>query len=354
VKIALVGGIGYIGGRLARFLKSKGHHVRVTTRRSLEDVPSWLSADQVVRNDLTNETLIRKHLADRDVIIYLASPDERETERDPGLALRAASETVWTVLQAICGLSQKPRFLFLSTFHVYGQAGGGNVTENTPLLPIHPYGMCRAIGETITHVFRRRHGFQTLCVRLSNVFGPPADVTVSRWELLLGDLCLQVVTQKKIVLRSPPTTQRNFISMEDCLRGLEFLAHSPTWPADGVIHLGSPQNLTLDQVAHRLAQCAKRMMGVTPPIVCLSKSENTSSLKPLKYSIRRLRSMGFSWTNLFDREISNTLTMCLDAYEKWGKNIFNICGLPPPSGRRPELPRGRRGVRKTLKNNVMR
>ena len=91
MKIALVGGIGYMGGRLADYLRSNHHHVRVTTRRSLSGVPPWVKSDQVVHDDLTNVNVLRKHLGDRDVIIYLASPDEKEAERDPRMALRAGT-----------------------------------------------------------------------------------------------------------------------------------------------------------------------------------------------------------------------------------------------------------------------
>jgi UDP-glucose 4-epimerase len=337
VKFALLGGTGYIGGRLARYLKSKRHHIRVTTRRSLKQIPSWLSADQVVQDDLENVEAIRKHLADREVIIHLASPDERQAEQDPRAALRAGGETVWNVLEAIAGLPKKPRFIFLSTFHVYGQSGNGIIAEKTPPRPLHPYGVGRYMGETIAQLFRRRHGVKALCVRLSNVVGPPADFSVPRWGLLLGDLCLQAVTKKKLVLRSPPTTQRNFIPMEDCLRGLEFLARATAWPADGVIHLGSPKTLTLDHVAHGVAECAAKKMGVPPPIVYLSKVEDVSLRKPLKFSVRRLQRMGFVWTNSFDREVTNTLTMCQEAYKKWGRNIFNVCGLPTTAGRSADL-----------------
>jgi UDP-glucose 4-epimerase len=332
VKFALLGGTGYIGGRLARYLKSKRHHIRVTTRRSLKQIPSWLSADQVVQDDLENVEAIRKHLADREVIIHLASPDERQAEQDPRAALRAGGETVWNVLEAIAGLPKKPRFIFLSTFHVYGQSGNGIIAEKTPPRPLHPYGVGRYMGETIAQLFRRRHGVKALCVRLSNVVGPPADFSVPRWGLLLGDLCLQAVTKKKLVLRSPPTTQRNFIPMEDCLRGLEFLARpSTSWPADGIIQLGSPRSLTLDGVARRVADCTKREMGYVPRIHYLTKTPyNAPSEIPLNYSIRRLKAMGFSWNNSMDQEITNTLIMCLDAYAKWGARIYRICGLPAP------------------------
>lgn len=329
MKIALVGGIGYMGGRLAAHLRSKRYHVRLTTRRSLKDVPRWVESDQVVHDDLKNVNILRKHLADRDVVIYLASPDEKEAERNPIAAIRAGSESVWNVLEAISSMPQKSRFIFLSTFHVYGQAGKGTVTERTLPLPVHPYGLGRYIGENIVQVFRRQHGMKALCVRMSNVVGSPADFSVPRWTLLLGDLCLQVVTQKKMVLRSPPTTQRNFIPMENAVRALEFLARPMApWPADGVIHLGSPRSLTLDQLAQRVARCAAREIGNTPTILYLSKTRIDDSARfPLRYSVRRLQHMGFSWNNSMDREITTTLKMCREAYAKWGPKIYRVGGL---------------------------
>ena len=159
--------------------------------------------------------------------------------------------------------------------------------------------------------------------------GSPADFSVPRWTLLLGDLCLQVVTQKKMVLRSPPTTQRNFIPMENAVRALEFLARPMApWPADGVIHLGSPRSLTLDQLAQRVARCAAREIGNTPTILYLSKTRIDDSARfPLRYSVRRLQHMGFSWNNSMDREITTTLKMCREAYAKWGPKIYRVGGL---------------------------
>lgn len=330
MKFALIGGIGYMGGRLTTHLKSKHHHVRVTTRRSRKNVPPWLSADQVVQDTLQNVDLLRKHLADRDVVIHLASPDEKEAERDPRAALRAGGETTWNILEAIAGLPQKPRFLYLSTFHVYGRSGQGKITERTLPLPSHPYGVGRYLGENITQVFRRREGLPALCVRMSNVVGPPADFTVPRWTLLLGDLCLQAVTEKKMTLRSSPSEQRNFIPMEDAVRALEFLSRPMApWPEDGVIHLGSPRSLTLDQLARRVARGAAQELGYSPPLVCLSKNrfQGTPGV-PLRFSVQRLMAMGFTWNESMDREITHTLKMCREAHAKWGLKMFRVCGVP--------------------------
>ncbi|MBL0348755.1 MAG: SDR family oxidoreductase [Elusimicrobia bacterium] len=340
MKLALLGGIGYIGGRLTEHLKSAGHRVRVTTRRAAHERPRWTVADEVVRNDLTRPDRIAPLLADRDVVIHLAAPDEIAAVRDPRAAIRAGGETVWNVLEAISRLPRRPAFLYLSTFHVYGQRGRGRVTEQTVPVPCHPYGLGRYLGENVTQVFRHRAGLRALCVRLSNVFGAPADISVPRWTLIVGDLCLQAVLNGRLVLRNPLSDRRNFLPMEDAVRGLAFLARrTASWPTDGVIHLGSPWNLTLGDLARRVARRAERLLGVRPPIGGPAPEARPTPVSPLRFSIDRVATMGFSWRNGIDREIDRTLRLCVEGYRRWGARLPAICGLDPGTAtgdRRPQ------------------
>lgn len=328
VKYALLGGGGYIGGRLTEHLRSRGHHVRLTSRRGARDRPRWVTADEVVVDDLARPDRLARALADRDVVVYLAAPDENASVADPRAAIRAGGETVWNVLDAVTRLKRRPDFLYLSTFHVYGARARGRVTEQSIPVPSHPYGLGRYIGENVTQVFRHRAGLRSLCVRLSNVFGAPVDIAVPRWTLIVGDLCLQAVLKGRLVLRSPLGDRRNFLPMEDAVRGVEFLARrASAWPADGVLHLGSPWNWTLGQMAKRVALRAERWLGVRPPLQGPAPRAGARPA-PLRFSIDRVADLGFKWGDGIDREIDRTLRLCIDGYRRWGRRLPEVCGLP--------------------------
>lgn len=309
----LLGGIGYVGGRVSQYLRAQGHHVCVTTRRPLRDVPAWLSVDEVVQADLVDQSQLRTALAGRDVALHLAAPDEIAAAADPLLALRAGGELTWNTLAVLAQCSPPPLFLYLSTFHVYGQNGHGSVDEATVPLPAHPYSLGRYMGENVAQVFRQRSGIKALCVRMSNALGAPMSVDVSRWSLVFNDLCLQAVVNKTLVLKTAGTQRRNFLTLHDAGRAIEFLAlHSGAWPGDGIIHLGSPMNLSIQEVAERVAAEVAASLGHTPPIV-RGEQAGVGQGQALDFRIDRLAAMGFTWTNLVEAEIRATLRLCQEA-----------------------------------------
>jgi UDP-glucose 4-epimerase len=331
MRFVLIGGAGYVGSRVAPYLRSRGHHVRVTTRRRLAEVPSWLSADEVVQTDLVDESSLGRALADRDVAIHLAAPDEIAAAARPLEALRAGGELVWNTLSVLSRCSPPPLFLYLSTFHVYGRNGHGEVREDTLPLPYHPYAIGHHLGEQVTQMFRLDRGVQALCVRMSNAFGAPASIDVPRWSLVFNDLCLQAVVDGRLVLKTAGTQRRNFLTLHDCARALEFLSvHARSWPDDGILHLGSSMHLSIRDVAERVAAAAGEALGATPPISVPTEA-SPSPPSELTFRVDRLAAMDFTWTDSVDAEVRATLELCRDAQRRWGPDLFRRC-RPDRSG----------------------
>jgi UDP-glucose 4-epimerase len=313
VRVVLLGGLGYVGGRVARYLRTQGHHVRVTTRRPPHAVPGWMPADEIVQADLIDGEQLRAALAGSDVVVHLAAPDEVESAADPRGALRAGGELTWNVLSALPASRPPPLYLYLSTFHVYGPNGFGAVDETTLPQPMHPYALGRYLGELVTQLFRRQHGVRALCVRMSNSIGAPIDHAVPRWSLVGNDLCRQAVTTNQLLLKTSGMQRRNFLTLQDAARAIEFLAqHAESWPGDGVIHLGSTMNLSVHELAERIAAQVHAARGYRPPIVAASATAAGAG-DELRFSIDRLAGMGFTWTNELDAEIDATLTLCAES-----------------------------------------
>lgn len=323
MRFVLLGGIGYVGGRVGQYLRSQGHYVRMTTRRPLRDVPAWAPADDVVQADLTEEAPLRAALAGSDVAVQLAAPDEIAAAADPLAALRAGGELTWRTL-AVAAERSPPRFLFMSTFHVYGKNARGDVHEEALPLPSHPYGLAHYVGENVTQTFRRRNGIQALCIRMSNALGAPLSLEVPRWSLVCNDLCLQAVASQKLVLRTAGAQRRNFLTLQDAARAIEFLAlHPDAWPADGVLHLGSSLNLTIRELAERIAAQVQTTLGFTPDVTVAEGG--SSEAGELNFHVDRLAAMGFTWTNHADDEIRATLRLCEEGKQQWGSELLQRC-----------------------------
>jgi len=305
----LIGGIGYVGGRVAAHLKSQGHHVAVTTRRPATKTPSWLQADEIIsRPDFQFSSDVFK---DRDVIIHLAAPDEIAAERNPFEALNAGADVTWATLQSLVasGHASIP-FIYLSTFHVYGKNARGEMTEATVPYPVHPYGLGRYLGECVVRAFRERHKVNALCVRMSNSFGAAAGFDVPRWTLIFNDLCLQAVKTNEMVLKSAGLQERNFITLEDAARALEFLAQRPTqWPQDGILHLGSDLQLNMLKVTEFIAEGCRELLVKSPSIVRPEPKPGERTVA-FDFQSKRLAALGFTWKNDIRNEVRATLELC--------------------------------------------
>jgi UDP-glucose 4-epimerase len=313
MRFLLIGGIGYIGGRLTKHLKQQGHYVRVTTRRPLKDVPSWLHADDILQADLLNDAVWHSAFSSIDMVIHLAAPDEIISAQNPRKALQTGGEATWNVLQALSAQPHPPAVIYLSTFRVYGKNARGVLEETTSPAPVHPYALGKYMGECVVQSFRKTNKIEALCVRLSNTFGAPADHDVPRWSLVFNDLCRQAVRDKKLVLKSTGTQQRNFIALSDATRALEFLAlNRSKWPQDGILHLGSDHTWSIRQAAEMVSQVSKEVLGYETPNTIspdVRKEESTE----FQFSVARLTHLGFNWANQAEEEIRDTLILCRDA-----------------------------------------
>jgi len=310
MRFLLVGGIGYVGGRLAAHLKQQGHYVCVTTRRPVQQAPSWLKADDVAQVNPYDAATLKTSLSSIDVVIDLAAPDEVKSNQDPKEALKAGREATTTILQAVSECPHPPAVIYLSTFHVYGTNARGRVDETTIPAPIHPYAVGKYEGERVMQEFRQKKKMEGLCVRLSNAFGAPAGIDVPRWTLVFNDLCRQAVAQQKLVLKSAGKQRRNFISLSDAVRALEFLSlNRSSWPKDGIIHVGSIDHWSILEAANKVAECTKDLFGYLPSVI-VPKDAPAEKGSEFEFSVERLRQLGFTWTSSWEEEIKATLTLC--------------------------------------------
>jgi UDP-glucose 4-epimerase len=308
MRFLLLGGIGYLGGRLAQFLKFRGHAVDVTSRRPVAAIPDWVRADRALQLDLADSEALVRAVEGVDVVFDLAAPDAESSGKDPAQALRFAAETTWRICDAICRQSNKPRLVYLSTFHVYGRGVSGTISEATPALAAHPYSLSKRVAEEVVQWFRRERNLLALNVRLSNAFGAPAGPEITQWSLVFNDLCRQASTQGKLTLKSTGLQKRNFITIGDAVRALEFLAlRANLWPHDGVLNLGSDLHLSIREVAEIVAERSEKATGRKPEIE-IPENAPAESVMDFTFSCERLASLGFHWKNEVEAEVDTTLS----------------------------------------------
>lgn len=314
INILITGGLGYIGGRVASYLKRKEPdvYISLTTRKKNENLPNWTRQINVIQMDINDEKSIENTLKsiNVDIIIHLAALNEIDSMKDPKLALEVNTYGTYKLLN-LARINNVSKFIYFSTFHVYGSTSDSVITEDTATRPFHPYAITHRAAEDLVTFFSHYHDMKTLILRLSNCYGYPMDININRWTLVFNDLCRQAVTSGRIVLKSSGKQHRDFISLHDIARALyHFLFVIPNDWGDGLYNLGGNCSMSILDVAKKVSEVYKIKYG--KEIIAIEKKieGNMNNVTPFKFNIDKLRKTGFVIEGNMETEISNTMVLC--------------------------------------------
>ncbi|ANB06379.1 UDP-glucose 4-epimerase [Streptomyces ambofaciens] len=172
----VTGGAGYIGAHVVRALVDGGERVAVyddLSTGSAERVPGGVPL--VVGSVLDGAALedaFRDH-AVTGVVHIAAKKQVGESVERPLHYYRENVTGLQTLLEAMTSAGVD-RLVFSSSAAVYGMPDVDLVTEDTPCLPMSPYGETKLIGEWLIGAAARAHGLRAASLRYFNVAGAAA------------------------------------------------------------------------------------------------------------------------------------------------------------------------------------
>ncbi len=196
LRIAIIGGGGFIGHHLALELKSRGANVYVIDGLQVNNLLSLMTDGAENRElytrmvnerlDLLREAGIDLHPQDArdyhamsrlldtfkpDVIVHLAAVAHAgRSNKDPFSTFDHSLRTLENALDVARGIGTK-RFVFLSSSMAYGNFMTESVDEEHPLNPIGIYGALKLSGEKIVIAYQQVFGLPYTIIRPSALYG---------------------------------------------------------------------------------------------------------------------------------------------------------------------------------------
>ena len=311
LKILITGGLGYLGGRIADFLRRNHPEstIALGTSRKISEAPDWAKAFQIVQLNLLDPASIEKAVSnDISVIIHLAALNEHDSLDNIEIAWKTNTLGTQALLSAA---SQKQilKFIYFSTFHVYGDCQG-EITEDSPTRPFHPYAATHRAAEDMVRYYQRHKNMNTLTLRLSNGFGYPMDSGINRWTLIFNDLCRQAMTSGEMVIKSSGKQHRDFVALHDVAAAVDHFLFkgSEKWD-DGLFNLGGDCSFSILEVAKTIATVYEKKYGKAISIQIAGKG-NGEFYNTVHFNIDKLKKTGFRLTGNMEKEIEQTLSLC--------------------------------------------
>ncbi len=310
MNILITGGLGYIGGRLTEYLMNQnGHNVTVTTIFDNNVIPDSIKGVKVRKVDVLDKPMMIQVCAGIDYIIHLAALNEIMSTKKPHDALRITVEGTLNALEAAVEQKVK-KFMYFSTFHVYGPNKGTRITEELLPNPIHHYSTTHYMSELYVNQFRQTNNLETVIIRLSNSFGAPLTTDVDRWSLVVNDLCYQAVKDGQLKLNSSGEQHRDFIPLCDVLQAVDILINTPYAKlGNGVVNVGAGYSISILDMCKKIQQIYSNYHKKNLPIIIPPGAPKQDST-PVYYDISKLKNLGYKSSNCFETEILDTLKLC--------------------------------------------
>ena len=247
--ILVIGGTGHVGAALCNFLLERGYPVTAASR---SDHPVFLSpAIGRIRLDVT------------DLTDTAPLPPSATAVICPWVDGSGGAGSRWIghLLKRLAGTGTTS-VVYFSTMWVYGATAEGLLTESTPTDPTGPYAAAHLHNESVLTDCAQDLGLGVSILRMANLVGPDPFYRTRSKVSFAHELVEMAVTDRAIVLRSPPSTPRNLLTRTLLHHDLSVLLdrRAEVGRVD-VFNLGSGSTITMVGLARQVADLAERYHG---------------------------------------------------------------------------------------------
>lgn len=229
MRILVTGCTGFAGGYLVEQLAAGGAGTLFGLCRHPEREPAHLASKLAsLPCDLEDRAAVEAVLRDvrPDRIFHLAGyANVGRSALEPDAARAGNLTATQNLYEAVMGWGGRPRILYVSSAHIYGDAHSGEplIDENWPLQPIGAYGQSKWAADQASEEYWLRDKLEIVRVRPFNHIGPrqSSDFAVSRFARQIA--AIEAGLQKNPMTVGNIASRRDFTDVRDMVRAYVLL-----------------------------------------------------------------------------------------------------------------------------------
>ena len=267
-KILILGGAGFVGSNLAKFLiQNRETELTLADYSFARDASEYFTEQEIqsinfVQNDFTSATAFNVLDKDFDFVYMLASVvGVNNTLEHPDEVIRVNTSLIFNCLEWLKTTSVK-RVLFTSTSETY--SGTTEVLEypipTDELVPLciqdvsdprFTYAITKILGESAFLNYAKKYDFEATVVRYHNAFGPDMG-----FKHVIPHLVERFINNESPFRMYGHDQTRAFSYIDDTVEGT-VLAMESDMAAGEIFHIGGSQEISIEELIRAVGE----MMG---------------------------------------------------------------------------------------------
>lgn len=243
MRVAILGGAGFIGSHLARRFLAAGDNVRIGLG-SAASAERHLDGESLVLSGLED---YRSLVDGAQLVIHAAGRSTPATSRaNPMVEVEENLRGTLLLSQALIG-REAVRLLYISSAGtVYGDVPDGEADETWLPRPLSSYGAGKVAAEAFLHALWASHGIPVGILRATNVYGPG-----QRPKTGFALIPWAIAAQREGVpfdVRGGGLSRRDFLYIDDLVDAVQRLGRLPGWDGYEVLNVGSGVTYSVNDV----------------------------------------------------------------------------------------------------------
>lgn len=219
----ITGGLGFIGSNLAIRLTGLGARVTIVDAMIPEYGGNLFNIepvrDQVVVNfgDVCDRLAMNWLVKGQDYVFHLAGQVSHVMSLiDPFPDIEFNIKGTAVVMEALRHHNPEAKIVFTGTRGQYGPATNLPVSETAPTNPKAIYEVSNLTAEKIIQVYHQTHGIPAVLLRLTNIYGPRAQMKHSQYGVV-NWFVRQALDGDPIRVFGSGRILRDFVYVDDCV-----------------------------------------------------------------------------------------------------------------------------------------
>ena len=258
-RVLITGGLGFIGSNLALRLVRDGARVALCDAMiegyggNFENVREIRGDVEIHVSDVRDESAMAALVADREIVFHLAAQVSHVMSlSNPYPDIDINIKGTAALLEACRKHNPETVVVRSGTRGQYGPAVRLPVSEEAPSDPRGLYEISQLSAEMICRTYTRIHGVRTVPLRLTNVYGPRAQMKHSQFGVVNWFVRLALEGQPIPIFGSGGIL-RDFLYVDDCVEALVRAAQEPAMIGE-IVNVGNDRASTFLDVAKTLQE----------------------------------------------------------------------------------------------------